>query len=97
MLIAESPGGGNEILLVFPRKHSCIKLGFAHASAAVRKVFASLSAGQPNPEGWQGVAGGRFGAARETTTGHALRGGLHPGGMPEACVRKQSQPFSLYD
>ncbi|MEI6786467.1 MAG: hypothetical protein WCQ21_36790, partial [Verrucomicrobiota bacterium] len=59
MLIAESPGGGNEILLVFPRKHSCIKLGFAHASAAVRKVFASLSDGQPNPEGWQGVAGGR--------------------------------------
>ena len=75
----------------------CIKLRFARASVAVREIFASRSAGQPNPEGWQRVAGGRFGAAGETTTGHALRSGLHPGGMPEACVRKQSQPFSLYD
>jgi hypothetical protein len=68
-----------------------LKLGFVLASAAVREVFASLSTGQPNPEGWQMVAGGRFGAEGETTTGHALRRGLHSGGMPEACVRESNQ------
>jgi len=80
-----------------PSTQGCIKLRFALASAAAREIFASRSAGQPNPEGWQRVAGGRFGAAGETTTGHALRSGWHPGGMPAACVRKQSQPFSLSD
>ena len=40
------------------------------------------------------VAGGRLGAAGETTTGHGAQRGLHPGGMPEPCVRELSQPFS---
>jgi hypothetical protein len=39
-----------------PPAQGCIKLGLARASAGGREVFASLSAGQPNPEGWQMVA-----------------------------------------
>jgi len=73
----------------------CIKLGFALASAAARAVFASLSGGQPNPEGWQMLAGGRFGAAVETTTGHALRRGLHPGGCQKRAYANKTILFPL--
>ena len=37
----------------------------------------------PTRQGWKPVAGGRFRAGGETTTGHASQRCSHPGGMPE--------------
>ena len=77
------------------------------ARAGVRSSQSFLVA-SPTRQGWQPVAGGRFGlssvvlltreeAAGETTTGYASQRCLHPGGMPELRVRRQNQPISKED
>jgi hypothetical protein len=66
------------------------------ARASVRFPH-SLLMTSPTRQGWQMVAGGCFGAARETTTGHARQRCLHPRGMTEPRVRRQTQPLSEED
>ena len=79
--------GGNAGASCLPKAHVCIKLGLARASVGAREVFPCLSAGQSNPAGL--AEGSRWSfRGGETTTGHGDQRGLHPGGMPEPCVRE---------
>ncbi len=78
------------------RTDTCLKLPSAppqiHPLDSVRTPNSFLVT-SPTRQGWQPVAGGRFRAAGETTTGHASQSGLHLGGMPDPRGRRLGPAF----